>query len=145
MTIRSRTLVLTIAALLAASGPSLAADPAGSTPTTRPPVEPQGQALPTPGRTPGPTGLTLRPMAPPQPPDDLAANDAQLDALIGVLGATSFGAPPGACTGLIPCCNTDQDADCEFVSYDIACVAAGGYIQIDELPDGSTQYSCPAP
>jgi hypothetical protein len=143
MHVPSRSLALAFATILATANPAPAADPAGSTPSTRLPADPPMQSLPLPGRT--PTGPDLRPLSPPELPGDLSAeDDAAMDAMIGVLGAVSLGAP-GSCNGLIPCCNTAQDAGCEFVSYDIACVEAGGFIHIDVLPDGSIQYSCPIP
>ena len=143
MPVPSRTFALALATILATAHPALAVDPAGSAPSTRLPADPPVQSLPLPSRA--PTGHDLRPLTPPELPGDLSAqDDAAMDAMTGVLGAVSLGAP-GSCNGLIPCCNTAQDADCEFVSYDIACVEAGGFIHIDVLPDGSTQFSCPVP
>ena len=148
MPVPSRSLALAFATILATANPALAVDPAGSTPSTRLPADPPMQSVPLPERSPTgrtPTGHDLRLPPPPDLPRDLSAqDDAAMDAIIGVFDAVSLGAP-GSCNGLIPCCNTAQDADCEFVSYDIACVEAGGFIQIDVLPDGSTQFSCPAP
>ncbi|MGF1626243.1 MAG: hypothetical protein ACFCVH_15275 [Alphaproteobacteria bacterium] len=148
MPLASRSLALVFATILATADPALATDPAGSAPSARLPADLPMQSLPLPGRIPTeriPTGHDLRLLSPPELPGDLSArDDAAVDATIGVLDAVLLGAP-GSCNGLIPCCNTAQDAGCEFVSYDIACVEAGGFIQIDILPDGSTQFSCPVP
>jgi hypothetical protein len=149
MSAPSRLLALALSATVLTAQPVPAADPAGSAPTARlpaglpPPPPPPPQALPDPGLAPGPVGPAWRPLLPDLPHDPAAHQDARVDTLIGVLGAAGGGA--GTCTGLIPCCNTAQDAGCDFVSYDIACVEAGGFIHIEQQPDGSMTYSCPVP
>jgi len=147
MTTLFRTAATALALSLTAASITLAADPNGSTPTPPRPRDPGPAVQPMPSPQPGPTDLGIhRDLPPPQPPTDLTADrDAELDRIIDVLlGADDLQSPAGWCDGMIDCCNTAWVQGCDFVQFDVDCVAAGGTVQIHTLSDGSTQYECHA-
>lgn len=81
-------LSLSSIALIAGLSLAQAVDPAGSTPTSpgRPDLQPPS-SVPVPVPAPGPTDLTIGRLAPPPQINDLtAADDMDVDAIIGVIG-----------------------------------------------------------
>ncbi|MEZ5667720.1 MAG: hypothetical protein R3F55_09880 [Alphaproteobacteria bacterium] len=146
MTMIIRLTAIGIATALAASQTALATDPNGSAAGGPRIAAPGPATIPTPGRNPAPTDLGAHIQLPPAVPGDLRADDdATVDDAIGILlGADDLRYPHDVCYGLIACCNTAWVQGCEFAQFDIDCVAAGGWVEVELFSDGSHQYSCHA-
>lgn len=126
MTTTMRLTAIALAALMTGAGPALAADPNGSTPSAS--GDPRGgapaSAVPQPSLPPGRTSIGIeRHIPPPPPPTDLsAAQDAEVDALIGlvlILGPSpgpGSGGPQNLASSGGPGWSALLDEECEWQS-----------------------------
>lgn len=145
MTTHSRLGALGLAALLASTGPALAIDPNGSTPSNQPPRDPAPATalpLPTPG---GQRAIVIDGFTPPPGlPDGFAAEEAAHDSAIDLilLGATDLAYGHDVCHGLITCCNSYWVQGCNADYFEDVCTYYGGTVQVQNFSDGSLQYEC---
>ena len=148
MTTTPLRLTAAVAALLITNGAVLAEDPAGSTSAAPRPPRDTGQIAPQPlpvdPRDSIIVGIdrNLPPIVPQPdhtPAPELAA-DQDVDLIL--LGASDFEYGPGACYGLIACCNSSWVQGCDYADFYDNCEAAGGTVQVLLLSDSSHRFEC---
>ena len=148
---RTNTLRLTaiaLGALLTTNSAVLADDPAGSTSSAPHPPRDTGQIAPQPmpvdPRVPTIVGIDrdLPPILsqPEHTPAPELTVDQDLDLIL--LGAGDFEYGPGACYGLIACCNSSWVQGCDYAAFFDDCEAQGGTVQVLLLSDGSHRFEC---
>lgn len=147
-TTKLRLTAVALAALLTANGTVLAEDPAGSTSTVPLPARDVGQIgpqpLPVDPRDPVIVGIdrNLPPILsePDRTPAPGLTNDQDVDLIL--LGASDFEYGPGACYGLVACCNSSWVQGCDYAAFFDDCEAQGGTVQVLLLSDGSHRFEC---